>query len=173
MIFLNNIEQRLSLLYASSLLQTKVSKEKLAKVIVNATSLNYFAVQLVINNLIDDGLLENDSEYVSLTPKGSEVIDIYKKDIPLFVKNKIEEYIEENKDRLLDEYKTVANLTSIGKNSYLVTLKLIENGRELLNLEIEVTSREMATNICRVWNENYTEIFHQILLLLSTQKKED
>lgn len=163
---LSNTEKRLIVLYSFSLFKTKASKEQISTILVNTTPITWLDAQVSIKECLENRLLEKYGNKLAITTNGEQVIDVYSKDIPNFIKNSLEEYIEANRIDLLREMENLANFKEY-ENGYLVNLVIKENNDNLLELNLKVSKRETAEKICENWKIDSLSIYRNILKILS------
>ena len=131
---------------------------------------------LLAVNKVDSQQLENNifefynlgiGEPIAITAKGRETLNIFEKDIPAYIREMLELYISQNRDRIFREVKVIGNYTKNTDGDYQVQLKLHENNIVLMELNINTPSQKQALNICDNWKNDTQNLYASIIKLLT------
>lgn len=165
-------EDKLIILYVLNKIKTGITREQVAFIIIENLQMSYFDIQLYIDNLIEDDFIrlyqmDADKTVVAITAKGRETLNIFEKDIPTYIREMLELYISQNRDRIFREVKVIGNYTKNTDGDYQVQLKLHENNIVLMELNINTPSQKQALNICDNWKNDTQNLYASIIKLLT------
>ena len=130
-------EDKLSILYFMGCLGIPLTNGQITRFLEN-NIINYFELQQYIIELISGGLIDNmetgNSQFLTLTSKGNSVLTFFKKRISPTLRNIIESYAENNRDRLKDESQITADYKKINHKQYEVLCRVTE--KDLVELKL-------------------------------------
>lgn len=159
--------KRLLILYTFSEAGIKISKDQLAMILLNSTSLTWFELQLTLNKLIEDNLVTSDkNNKMALTLNGDQVVKIYSETIPEELSLKIKNYIKDHSERLGTDLITYSHFTN-HDGGFKTELKITENNITLLEINLFIPTREQAERICESFQKNPNDIYKAIIEILS------
>lgn len=141
--------------------------------------MDYFDFSTYMKEMEVNGLVEktreNNSTYYTITDSGEQSLHFFTKLIPESKKNSILSYIRKNKKRIKKEYSVYANYFYHSEDEYVVKCGVIEDDVTLLELNVNVATKEQAKLVRKNWKENVNDIYNHILMELlsnSYEKKE-
>lgn len=144
-----------------------LTNSQISEFILDQGYTNYFTLQTVINELIDADMIrvENirNSSLYHLLDSGKEAIDIFEDRISEAIKHDIMEYFTQNKYQLRNEVEVTADYYPNQKDEYYVSCKIKEKGNLLMELKLNVTSKEQAVAICDDWGQDSSEIYSYLV----------
>lgn len=129
--------------------------------------INYFYLQQHLSELVSSELLFssilNEIIFYSLTPKGSETLGLFKRQIPGHLKEKITYYIIENRTQIEKESQIFAEYRKTAENEYEVDCKLYETTHLLVEIKINVPSAKQAGIICSNWKNAAVDCYKTLM----------
>lgn len=160
-------DDKLSILYFMSCLVIPLTNGQITRFFIENNIMNYFDLQQYILELISGGLVDNmetgNSQFLSLTDKGNEVLSFFQKRISPALRNTIESYAENNREHLKDESQITADYKKVTHKQYEVTCKVTERSIVLMELKLNVPSNKQAKEICENWRLKAPEVFKAML----------
>ncbi|MEF9917966.1 MAG: DUF4364 family protein [Eubacterium sp.] len=167
-------EDKLIILYVLLKIKTGITREQVAFIIIENLQMSYFDIQLYIDDLIRDNLvrlyeMDNDKKIVVISAKGRETLEMFVSEVPTYIKEMLDLYISQNRDRIFKEVKILGNYTKNSDNDYQVQLKLHENNIVLMELSINTPSQKQALNICDNWKNDTQNLYASVIKLLTKQ----
>lgn len=163
-------ENKLLLLYIIKSIKYPISNTQLTDIVLENSFINYFMLQQYISELISSEFLkyeEKDSkEVLILTIKGDRVLYFFKDRISINKLSLIDNYVLKKMESIKKELSISSDYTIDNNNSFLVNLKAMENNSIIIDLNINVPSKEEAKNICNKWKKNSSDIYNKIILAL-------
>ena len=164
-------EDKILILYILKKVGKPLSHKELLELILTVADINYFYFQQFLSDLLEDNYIANcteNPELYELTNAGSESLALTLDLIPGITKLKIDSQFKESLDLIQNKFSISAEYTPISEKEFIVTCKIIENYTDIFKLETHVGSKMQAANIVNHWNNNASEIYPQILTLLTT-----
>lgn len=164
-------EGKVIILYILNKIAKPVSNNALLNVVTTLTDMNYFYFQQFLLDLIDEKFIicyeqEGQSVY-KLTPEGINTLNLIGDIIPGITKLRIDTNIKENLDEVEESLSITADFIPHSETEYSVKCRVTENNTTLFEVETFAGSREQAKKIVDNWLENATEIYPQILDILT------
>jgi len=161
---------KLIILHILSRVDFPLSNAQLTAFILEKEYTNYFNVQRVISELLEDGYINvktiRNSSLYSITDTGYETLRFFDNMISAGIKDDIEEYLKQNKYRLKEEVSFPADYTQIRKGEFTVRLSVIERDTHIIDLSLTVPTEEDAISMCGKWREKSSEIYSYLMSAL-------
>lgn len=168
---------KLMVLYMLDNLDFPLTTSQLSEFFVRREYTSYFHLQQAVNELVDSSFIRgetirNSTQY-HLTQNGREALQMFDSKISDSIKNDILDYFKEKKYQLRKEVSITADYFPLKKGEYMVEARIKERGALLMELKINVVSREQAVAICDSWSEKSDTVYAQIMdtLLLEPKKQ--
>ena len=129
---------------------------------------DYFRVQEAVSDLKESGLIDKNvvgnRSYYQITERGRETLSYVLPDLPESVRKNILNHLKEHHHELRHEILTPADFYPSGNgSSYLVRCRIIEDGNPLLDLSLQLPSREAALEASRSWPLKSQSIYAKIM----------
>lgn len=158
---------KLMILYLIGKVDFPLSNSQVSEFIIEKGYTNYFNVQRAFHELEEEEMLRiktirNMSHY-SLTEEGKEAIDMFEYQIPNSIKEDIGQFLDEKEYELRKETDLEADFFPAKQDEYTVHLRIKEKDSLLLELNLNVVSREQAVHICDHWNQMHSEIYSTLI----------
>ena len=167
-------EKKLILLYILSILNNGVNNVDLTKTVLDGRYMDFFALQQYLNELISGGYVssvDEPSPLYLISDLGRALIQDMTDLIPTVEKNRINRTIGAIKRHIKDSSAVTADYIPEDENRCVAKLKIEENGRSMLSVEIAAGSKDDARKICKNWEDNTHEIYTKIIEILTSQPK--
>lgn len=163
----NILENKLIILYALNQFKTPLTKEQITQIILENIQMSYFDIHFLIDNLKEDEfiieLIEDDIEYYIISKKGSSALPLFENRIPIYIKEIIDLFIIQNKDKILKQVLFTSSYFKQGDEDFLVNLNIIENEVSLMNITVNVVNKKQAELISENWKSNGDKIYKDII----------
>ncbi|MGL5634486.1 MAG: DUF4364 family protein [Sarcina sp.] len=160
-------ENKLLLLYIIKSIKYTISNSQLTEIVLEHSFINYFTLQQYIAELEKSNFIKleekDGKELVLLTKKGDSVLSLFKDRLSQGKIKSIDDYLFEQIDEIKKELNIFSDYTPDNNDSFLVTLRAIEGNCTLLDLNINVPSKEQAKELCTKWKNNSAEIYNKIM----------
>ncbi|HEY5556637.1 DUF4364 family protein [Acetobacterium sp.] len=164
-------ENKLIILYVLKQINTSLTREQIALIVIENLQISYFDIQLYIDDLLKDEFLStlafDGKSVLTITPIGKETLKVFKNKIPTYIMDMINLYLQENREKIFKEVKVTANYQKNGGSDYLVQLKLHENNCLLMEINFNAPTLKLALDICDRWKANTQELYASVLNTLT------
>jgi len=148
-------------------LDIPLNNSQIAHFFVENNLINYFDLQQHINELLSAGHLSystlGGNNFYLITSKGLETIQLFKKQVPRHLRDRIQAYSSENRIQMRKESQLTAEYRKIADKEYEVVCKALENQMVLVELKLNVATAKQAGIICNNWKSNALEVCKAIM----------
>lgn len=158
---------KLMILYLIKRVDFPLSNSQISEFVLDKGYTNYFTLQRAFHELEEEDMLRvkqirNMSHY-ALSEEGSEAIEMFEYQIPNSIKDDIFQFLEEKEYELRKEASVEADFFPAKGDEYTVSLKIREKDDPLLELNLNVVSREQAVYICDHWDQKHSDIYSLLI----------
>ncbi|HDF2498366.1 TPA: DUF4364 family protein [Clostridioides difficile] len=161
---------KLLILYILEKIKMDLTNSQITQVVLETEMMNYFSLQQLLAQLMESKFLttykDSDREYYALTQRGVESLEYFFNRIPTSVTEKIDKYIDSNKENLLADTQVKSSFVKQSDNEFIVNLRVIENQSNLIDLNLNVSSEKQAKLICNNWKNNASYMYAEVIDLL-------
>lgn len=165
--YVNETQDKLVILHTIKRLSKSITNLQMVDLILETTGIDYFSLQTLLIELQEKQLISlittSENRYYKITEAGEEMLSSLYTLIPGFLLKRINSKINAIQKKL--EQKTViwADYTPISDDSFIVECKISENDQILINLSLNVPTKEQAIHICNKWYENPSRYYADII----------
>lgn len=163
-------EDKILILYILKKVGKPLSHKELLELILMVADINYFYFQQFLSDLTEENYITKHAgeiELYELTEEGTNALALTIDLIPGITKLKIDSQFKESLDSIKDKFSISAEYSPISEKDFIVTCKIIENHTITFKLETHVGSKEQASHLVNNWNHNASDIYPEILKLLT------
>ena len=168
-------ESKLILLYTIHKLNMPFTNNQLVSIMIENNIMNYFSLQQYLTELIDSKFIQTKSEdgkqFFSITEDGEKILNYFITRVPFTVKEKLADIVESNADKIKQEIEITADYISEKHCEYIVECKVNENGISLIELKVNVPTKEQAKIICENWRNHASLIFGEVFESLIKERE--
>jgi len=167
MYYVNETQDKLIILHTVKRLSKSITNLQMVDLILETTGIDYFSLQTLLLELQDKKLISlistTENKYYRITEDGEKMLSSLSNLIPGFLLKRINTKINAIQKKL--EQKTViwADYTPISDDSFIVDCKISENDQILIQLSLNVPTKEQAIHICNKWYENPSRYYADII----------
>lgn len=167
---------KLIILYMLDNLDFPLTNSQISEFVLENGYTDYFTLQQTIydlesSELIIPEIVRNSTRYM-ITNTGRETISMFNSKLPSAIKDDILNFFQSKKYQLRKEIDLQADYYPVG-NEYVVQCIIKEKKTTLLELKLNVVTKEQAIHICDHWQQDSDEIYQfliQKMLLSSTEE---
>ncbi len=167
---------KLVILYILDRLETPISNAELTRIILERNIAQYMSIQEALEDLVGDGYIsvfENrNSHLYSITNEGRDTLSFFYQNLSVPLRDDIDECLSKEQYHLRDLAASTADYYEVSKNEYIVELKVVERGSELVNINLLVASPAEADTICNRWKEANADVYEFLITRLLAGKTE-
>ena len=158
---------KLMILYLIEKVDFPLSNSQISEFILDKGYTNYFTVQSAFHVLEEEYILcvkqiRNMSHY-ALSDEGSEAIEMFEYQIPNSIKEDIAQFLKEKEYELRKEANVTADFYPSKGDEYTVNLKIREKESPLLEINLNVVSRDQAVYICDHWEKKHSDVYSMLI----------
>ena len=158
---------KLMILYLIEKVDFPLSNSQISEFILDKGYTNYFTVQSAFHELEEENMLRvkqirNMSHY-ALSDEGSEAIEMFEYQIPNSIKEDIAQFLKEKEYELRKEANVTADFYPSKGDEYTVNLKIREKESPLLEINLNVVSRDQAVYICDHWEKKHSDVYSMLI----------
>ena len=133
-----------------------------------------FSLAQAIDELMETGMIESlKTSHITqyrLCKQGENTLTLFRTEIPLSIRRELELGALSLKHQALTEAEYLTDYHQLSDHSYLLSLKIMERGRPILSIELELASRGQANEIAENWKKNANSIYAALVApLLRTE----
>jgi predicted transcriptional regulator len=158
------------ILYILNRVNFPFTNAQLTAFILEKEYTNYFNIQRVISELIDDAYISTktirNSSLYRITESGIETLLFFDNMISPGIKEDIESYLLQNRYELQEEVSTPAEFYQVKKGEYAAHLSVIERESSIIDLTLVVTTEEEAAKLCSNWKEKSSDVYAYLMSAL-------
>ncbi len=157
------------ILYTLSKVDNAVPYNELLNLVLDNCNINYNDFQVALDNLVQTkhvrAFIEGaHNQKYEITQKGMNAGDFFTSNIPIYIREPIDNSIKELFKETRRKNAVRGNITPVRKNEYSAECRLYDDDNtELLSLSIYAGTREEAERMSRMFREKSGEIYAKIL----------
>lgn len=161
---------KLMIMYMLDNLDFPLTTSQLSEFFVINKYTSYFHLQQSINELAESSFIQgevirNATSY-RLTEAGTEALRLFEHKISDAIKNDILAYFSENNYKLRKTVDITADYYPVKNGEYMVRALVREKDSILLEMNINVVSKDQAIAVCDRWSERSDEVYNTIMKIL-------
>lgn len=161
---------KLMIMYMLDNLDFPMTTSQLSEFFVNKGYTSYFHLQQAINELHDSEFIRGDvvrnTTNFYLASSGKNVLDMFENKIPEPIKKDIMDYFAKKKYQLRKEVDITAEYYPLKKGEYMVKTQIKEKGSILMEMQLNVVSKEQAIEVCDKWSDKCDAVYSKVMELL-------
>lgn len=167
---------KLIILYILDRVDFPMTNAQLTKFVTEKEYTNYFNIQQVLSELVDDNFISAESTrsqtLYRITPEGRETLSFFYKKISKDIRDDIDIYLAEEKYALREEVSSLADYYENSPGEYIAELKILERDSAIIELKLSVPTASAAETICDKWKQKNADIYAYVLnTLLGVDKQ--
>ncbi|MDR2167548.1 MAG: DUF4364 family protein [Clostridiales bacterium] len=173
------VEHRIMLLFLIDKIDIPISNAQITKFALEENYMNFHDVQQYLKHMVQSGYLDasqlDSTTRYTITDEGLNALETFSHYVPPYVKTRISQYVEENRNIVKQDLEIAANhFYQHDNEEFLVKCAVYEEDNVLMELNMSVVTKEQAVIICNNWKSNVGQIYAQIVdILLSEPENEN
>lgn len=170
-------KSKLYILFLLNKVDEPFSNLNITQTFIETDIIEYFPLQQYLFELEKSSFISKmqveRKDYYQITERGKSALNYFENRMLGIDKKKLEDYLEENLSKF-NRYKEIkADYSKNGETGNTeVVLQLINKDKPFINLTLEVPTAETAKAMCKNWDQFASDIYGEIITLL-TQHRED
>lgn len=166
---------KLILLFLASRMPSGLEHDEFVRFNMEGDWMLYFELEQFLPELISDGLLalrENAGQRLyAITAQGLNILGLLKTKIPLSVRSMITGRVAERRHAMERDQEISADYTQDSACEFPVSLRLFENQRPLLEMNLTAPSAEAAQLVCDRFRGEGADIYAALIERLTRDEK--
>jgi len=158
---------KLIVLYILNHVDFPMSNAQLTDFVTEKGYTNYFNIQQVLSDLVEDTYIDETSTrsqtLYKITNEGRETLNFFYKKISKEIRDDIDLYLTDKKYALRDEVSSLADFYERTSGDYVADLKIIERDSTILEVKVSVPTVATAETVCDKWKQKNADIYAYIL----------
>lgn len=150
-----------------------ITNSQITNFILDKKYTGIFNIHEAISELIDKEFITatkiRNTQHYQITNLGEEALLYFENRISNTIKQEIRDYFKQEKINLKKESEITADYTRTENGEYTVTCAINERRDALLEVKMNVPTKEMARTICDNWGNRSTEIYQFMVDKLCTK----
>lgn len=161
-------ENKLLLLYLIDKMDIPLSNTQISQFALEENYMNYFTLQQSLSEMVESGYLDktqdNNNTRYTATDEGITTLEYFEKHIPIDIRNKINQYVLDNRSTIKKDFEITANyFYDHPNNEFIVKCGIYEDDSMLMEINVSVVNRNQAKLICNNWKQNVNKLYGSIL----------
>lgn len=170
-------EGKLIIIYLLYKMNLPVSISYIQEFALDSECMDYFSLASHLADLSENKYIvkniENNKTTYTIAEKGYKVLDLFENLVPPYIKQSIDDYVQNNKLQLKKELDIIATYEQIYDNEFEVRCSAHENGLSIMQLNFKVANKKYAKIMCDNWKKNAPHYYISFIRALLEGKKED
>ena len=144
----------------------RCTKEQLLRFVVETELESQFQFAIALAGLHEAGLVREserlEGRLLVLTPEGRQSLEMFGSRIRASLQEKLTEHGDAWRRRIREEQQMPADWEET-EQGFVVTLRTIEAGAEIVNIRLTVADKNQAKRFCARWRENAPFLYQTIM----------
>lgn len=148
-----------------------LSEDQVIRGILKENWLDYFSLCQALGDLKEGELLgyiqKSIGRCLILTQEGEEVLQAFMPRLPESLREKIDFFATQSCQHVLQEAQYLASYEWAGKDSFMVSLQILERGEAIYDARICIRSRDDAQRVCDQWEERADDVYRATVSIMT------
>lgn len=158
---------KLIILYMLNKVKFPLTNAQLSRFFLDNDYTDYFTLQKVLSELTESHLISmetiRNTSYYHITSDGGETLGFFVNRIPGAIMDDMDSFLMQNKYELRNEVGTIADYYKSTNQDYIVHCQVKEGRSTLIELNVSVPTKEVASAMCNNWKDSSQEIYAFIM----------
>lgn len=169
-------QNKLILLYLLDKINISMTNAEMCQFALEKQMMDYFAVQNCLEELVFAKLLEkykeNNLTWYKITAEGKEMLNLFIGKIPVWMRNETQDYINQNGERLKNQFEINTSVEIREDGDYFVSCKIYGAERSvMMEVGIALPEEKYAKDVCANWEKNAEDIYLKVFNIMTEVKK--
>ena len=158
---------KLTILYLLNKVEHPISGNSLSNFLLQNDFTDYFNLQQIMGELIDDGYVDKETvrnkTLYRISESGEAAIRLLDRELAPGMKSDIDRYIVDNGMELKDDLSVMSRYYQEDINRYVANMFIEEAGEKLIEMNITVPTAADAERICAKWYTASDKLYSVIM----------
>lgn len=151
-------------------LDLEITRNQLYTVFAEQNWMDYFEFQTNLEQLEEDAFVAAIpcayGQGYRITPHGQNMLQMFQKELPHSVQEKLGEYARRNRELLMSRSQVSATQSQLPDGGYLAVLRLMDKNARILDISLQLPTAHLARQATERWPEQAEGIYQEILTRL-------
>ena len=144
-----------------------LTNEMITNFITDRGYTSLFNVHEALSELIDKGFISvstiRETNHYKITNLGEEALYYFENRISNTIKQEILDYFKQKKIELKKESEIIADYYEVENAEWTVECAICERNETLINIKMNVPSKNLARSICDNWRQKSTDVYQYLI----------
>lgn len=163
-------KNKLTILYALKSANIRLSEEQMIRMVNELELMDYFDIKLNLAELSENNLIDLintlNGAFYKINDIGLSTLDVFINDLPFSLREKLDAYMNENRERLKLDGRLFGEYMQVGEGQYRVTLRVLDNNISTFEVSFFVASKEEADGFVKGWKKRAIDIYRKVVEML-------
>lgn len=154
---------RLIVLYMLDKVDFPLTNTQITNFVLEKDYTSYFTIQQTFSELLDSDLITAESTHNNtlyrITDAGKQALDFFGNRISDGIKDDVANYFKDNQYELKNETSIISDYYKTTNGQYAVRCQIKEKDTSIIDLTIQVPSKDQALAVCRNWAEESDTVY--------------
>lgn len=160
------------ILFVLTRAERPVTHDQLTEIILENVNINFGDFRIALDNLETIGMVrvfvpDKKTTYCEILPKGIESNGFFYKEIPIYIREPLEEYMEGFFRREEERQSVRGELMPINTREFMAEMSIYEGKTPLMKLDLYAGTREYALQMIKRFKENPENIYKAIMNMIA------
>ena len=164
-------QDKLIVLYIISKLTKSVTNLQIVDIILDVTGIDYFTLQAILIELTEKGFVslfyEEETRYYKITAEGANLLDSLISLVPDFIISRVAKKVDGEAREIKQKSVIYADYFPESEDRFLVKCRIVEGGKKSIEIELTVSDKQQAIDICNKWYANPSKYYLEIIKMFS------
>lgn len=164
-------ENKLIILYLLNNANCTLTNLQILRLLYDFEGFNYYYFQHLLSDLVEKKYIFNYKQgeewLYEITSEGREVLELTGNILPGIVKHKLDIITKEQLQTVQNEVAITAEYIPENDNEYITSCKISEAHKVLFEINVYCASQEQAKKIADNWKNNASEIYPNVIKMLT------
>lgn len=165
---------KLVILFMLKKVDFPLNTSQFSEFFVDRSYTDFLTLQQTLNSLLDNEfvskeVVHNASQY-TLTPAGEECLEMFQYKLSDGIQDDVLDFFTENQYKLRNEVEVYSTYIPASDNEYIVECVVKERNSTVLNIKLNVATKDMAIAICDNWKEQSSDVYTYLINQLIFQQ---
>ena len=164
-------QDKLIVLYIISKLTKTVTNLQIVDIILDVTGIDYFTLQGILLELNEKNFIslfyEEETRYYKITDEGINLLESLIDIVPEFIIDRVSKKVDGESKEIKQKSVIYADYFPEHEDRYVVKCKITEGGKKIVELELAMSTKAQAIDVCNKWYENPSKYYLEIIKMFS------
>ncbi len=158
---------KLTVLYILHRVNYPISNNSLSNFLLQNDFTDYFNLQQLMGELIDDGYVKREQYHgktlYSISESGETALSLLSRELSSSMKADVDKYLADHNMELKDDISVRSSYYLTGVDQFTANLFIEEAGSKLLELNILTSTEDEAKTLCNKWQRSSSRLYPLIM----------